>query len=61
MIRVKWVVAVCRMLTVASNTDDALCVQDWQKGGEDKGSTVGALPSDATIMGWASELLGIVN
>eukprot|EP00041_Stephanoeca_diplocostata_P031470 m.980369 g.980369 ORF g.980369 m.980369 type:complete len:903 (-) comp23965_c1_seq3:323-3031(-) len=36
-------------------------VQDWQKEGEDKGSTVASFPSDATIMGWAADLLGIAH
>jgi len=31
----------------------------WQAQGEDKGSSVAALPSDDMIMKWASELLGI--
>ena len=34
-------------------------LQDVQKQGIDLGSSVEKLPSDATIIGWASELLGI--
>ena len=30
----------------------------WQKGGEDKDSTVAKLPADGDIIGWAKELLG---
>merc|ERR1712166_1221572 len=36
------------------------CKQDlpeWQKAGEDKGSTVSSTPADATIMGWAKDVL----
>jgi len=33
-------------------------LQDWQVKGEDVGSTVAALPDDATIIGWAKALLG---
>ena len=31
--------------------------EDWQKQGEDKGSTASALPSDDTIISWAKSLL----
>ena len=30
---------------------------DWQKDGNDQGSTVAATPSDATIIGWAKQKL----
>ena len=29
----------------------------WQAQGNDKGSSVGKLPADATIIGWAKKLL----
>jgi hypothetical protein len=31
---------------------------EWQKKGEDKGSSVARLPKDEVIIGWAKELLG---
>ena len=30
----------------------------WQAQGNDKGSTVGKLPADDDVIGWAKELLG---
>jgi hypothetical protein len=42
-----------------SITECKMPLAKWQAQGEDKNSSVGAIPSDAVIMGWASELLGI--
>ena len=39
-------------------TECKMPLAKWQAQGEDKGSTVAKLPSDATIIGWAKELLG---
>lgn len=33
-------------------------LSSWQAKGEDRNSTVAALPSDDTIIGWAKALLG---
>merc|ERR1711956_14660 len=33
----------------------------WQAKGNDKGSTVAALPSDETIIGWAKSMLGFYS
>ena len=35
-----------------------MSLPDWQKRGEDKGSTVAKLPADKEIIGWARKLLG---
>ena len=32
---------------------------DWQKAGNDKGSSVGEIPSDDTIIGWGRAALGV--
>ena len=34
-------------------------LESWQQKGEDQGSTVAALPSDDTIIGWARQVLGM--
>ena len=35
-----------------------MSLKDWQAKGQDKGSTAGKWPTDATIIGWAKEKLG---
>ena len=38
-------------------TECKMDLSDWQKQGNDKGSTVAQIPSDDTIIGWAKAKL----